>query len=292
MPITRRELLALAAAAPLAAADSLVIDTHIHLWEPAKFPYHPNATYSPPAEPMEPYVAFAKAAGIHHAVIVHPEPYQDDHAYLWHCLHQPMFKGTLLLDPADPRTPARMRGMVAEHPNRLVALRIHAMNGPGEAPLRTGPIKNRDLRNPMVAACWRAAAELGLAIQMHFVPTQAEAIGQLCKAFPAVTVVLDHMGRTGTKAGGLDDVLALAKYPKTIFKYSGWSYFETPVAPVVRRAFDAFGPDRIMWGGLGMNAAEYAKNKALFAEHWSFASAADQAKIRGGTAARVYGFRA
>ena len=39
------------------------------------------------------------------------------------------------------------------------------------------------------------------------------------------------------------------------------------------------------WGGLGMNSAEYTKNKALFADHWAFVSAADQAKIRGRNAA-------
>ena len=286
--MTRRQLLALAAAPSLDAAP--IIDTHIHLWEPAKFPFHKDATYAPPPEPLEPYIAFIKAAGIHRAVVVHPEPYQDDHAYLWHCLQQPMLKGTLLLDPIDPRTPSRMRGMVKEHPDRLVALRIHAMNGPTAPPLRAGPIKNRDLRDPAVARCWRTAADLGLAVQMHFVPSQAKAIGALCQAFPGVTVVLDHMGRTGTTAGGLDGVLALAKHPKTIFKYSGWSYFTTPVQPVVNRAYEAFGPERIVWGGLGMNAAEYAQNKALFAEHWAFISAADQAKIRGRNAARIYKF--
>lgn len=289
--MTRRELLALAAAAgSSSAAAAPVIDTHVHLWEPAKFPYHPKGTYAPPAEPLEPYVAFVKKAGIDHTVIVHPEPYQDDHSYLWHCLREPRFKGTLLLDPIDPATPAKMRELVKAHPNRLVALRIHAMNSAAEPPARSGPIKNRDLADPGVAACWKTAADLGLAIQMHFVPDQAAKISALCAQFPGLTVVLDHMGRCGTKRGGMEAVMALARHPRTIFKYSGWSYFETPVAPVVKRAYEAFGPERILWGGLGMNAAEYTKNRALFAEHWAFATAAEQAKIRGGNAARIYGF--
>ena len=48
---------------------------------------------------------FAKEAAIDHAVIVHPEPYQDDHRYLEYCFSREpakgFFKGTCLFDPID-----------------------------------------------------------------------------------------------------------------------------------------------------------------------------------------------
>jgi predicted TIM-barrel fold metal-dependent hydrolase len=299
--MTRRELFQLTAAAlpavttQAAEVPPVLIDTHIHLFEPARFPYHPNGTYNAPAQPLAPYLAFAKQAGLRHSLIIHPEPYQDDHRYLWYCFEHEdpkgFFKGTLLLDPIDPKTPDRMSQLVKEHPNRLVAMRIHASNGPGEAPTKTGAIRNRDLKDPQIQQVWRRAADLGLAIQMHFLPHHAPAIGALCARFPQVTVILDHMGRTGmgTQAD-LANVIALAKYPKVIFKYSGWSYFDKgiQVGTVVKQAHREFGPNRIIWGGLGMDAESHKKALATFQEHWSFASTEDRAKIAGGNALALW----
>ncbi|MBN9663294.1 MAG: amidohydrolase family protein [Acidobacteria bacterium] len=297
--MTRRELLALSAAGvALGAPSAPLIDTHIHLFEPAAFPYHPLGTYQAPPEPLAPYLAFARTAGISHSILVHPEPYQDDHRFLWHCFDNEsprgFFKGTLLLDPLDPKTPARMEELVKAHPRRIVALRIHAMNAPGAAPEKTGPIRNRDLSDPRIQQVWRKAADLDIAIQMHFLPHHAPEIAALCKAVPQVTVLLDHMGRTGMgTAADLDSVMALARYPKVYFKYSGWSYFTNPampVGPVVRRAHQEFGADRILWGGLGMNAKAHAGAERTFLEHWSFVSAGDREKIRGRNAARLFQF--
>lgn len=294
--MTRRDLLVLAAAGAHGAAPAPVVETHIHIFEPAAFPYHPQGTYQAPAEPLAPYLAFAKPAGISHAVIVHPEPYQDDHRLLWHCFQQEspkgFLRGTLLLDPLAEQTPARMEQMVEAHPGRIVALRIHAMNAPGEAPSQSGPIRNRNLSDPRVAQVWRKAADLDIAIQMHFLPHHAPQIGALCDRYRQVRVVLDHMGRTGQGTpADVSQVMALARFPNVYFKYSGWTYFTNPhitVAAVVRQAHASFGADRIIWGTLGMNAGQHAQARQLFGEHWSFASSADQEKVRGLTAMKLF----
>ena len=97
--MNRREILAVAAggAAALGAKD-LLVDTHIHLFEPERFPYHPAATYKPPAQALAPFLDFVKQAGIDHVILVHPEPYQDDHRYLSYCFENEkprgLFKGT------------------------------------------------------------------------------------------------------------------------------------------------------------------------------------------------------
>ena len=61
-------------------------------------------------------------------------------------------------------------------------------------------------------------------------------------------------------------------------------------APLVRRAYDAFGPDRIVWGGLGHDMAEFERQVRLLDELFEFAPESDRAKIRGLTAMRLFGF--
>ncbi len=290
----------MAGAAPLSAKE-LLVDTHIHLFEPDRFPYHLAASYKPPAQPLAPYLDFVKQAGIDHVIVVHPEPYQDDHRYLSYCFDNErprgLLKGTCLFDPIDPATPKRMAEIVKRHPNRIVAMRIHAMNPPGEGPVPSGPIKNRDLRDPAVKETWRAAANLGLAVQMHFLPHHAPEIDALAVEFRDVPVILDHMGRfwQGTPAD-YDAVMALALRPKIYFKFSGWGYSSKTQAPhpdlnkFVRGAFDNFGANRILWGGLGADIAGFKAASAVFDAQFAFASTADRARIRGVNAAKLFRF--
>jgi predicted TIM-barrel fold metal-dependent hydrolase len=304
---TRREWLAgvLSAAAANAAPRpaGLLIDTHIHLFagDPKAFPYHPNAPYRPEAQTLEDYSVFVRKAKIDHSVIVHPEPYQDDHRYLEYCFEREpspgFFKGTCLFDPLAADTPERMRALTKKHPKRIVALRIHQMREAGRPPARTGPIKERDLAAPEMANAWKEAASLGLAIQMHFVPAHAGGIHALASRFPGVKVVLDHLGRPGQGTPGeYEDVLRLAKLPNTHMKLSGWRYASkqdpphADLKPLVRRIYDAFGPRRILWGGLGMNMTDFEQNVATLAALFDFANESERALIRGTNAARLFGF--
>ena len=61
--------------------------------------------------------------------------------------------------------------------------------------------------------------------------------------------------------------------------------------PIVRRAFDAFGPDRFVWGGLGHSMEEFDQQVQLFEEMFDFASETDKAKIRGLNAMKLFGFK-
>jgi predicted TIM-barrel fold metal-dependent hydrolase len=90
--ISRRQCLQALASSGLCAAGPapLLIDSHVHLFDPERYPYAPLATYKPPPQPLEPYLQFVRQAGIAHTIIVHPEPYQDDHRYLEYCFqHEP-----------------------------------------------------------------------------------------------------------------------------------------------------------------------------------------------------------
>ena len=171
--LTRRTLLGSSLAALAAAApDAPIIDTHIHLFAPdrRRFPLHPNAAYVPEDSPLDAYLGFVKAAGVSRVVIVHPEPYQDDHRYLEHCFaNEPsplFFKGTCLFDPIDPATPERMRQLMERNPNRIVALRIHCTRERGAPPTSSGSIRDRDLADPragrpcarLAPSAWRSSS--------------------------------------------------------------------------------------------------------------------------------------
>jgi predicted TIM-barrel fold metal-dependent hydrolase len=271
-----------------------LVDTHLHFFakDQKRFPYHPQGTYQPPPEDVEDYARFAPAVGITQAVIVHPEPYQDDHRYLEYCFGKEpkpgFFKGTCLLDGLREDTPRRLDELMKRMPGRIRALRIHRLD---EAAQRTGPIRERPLEAPEMRRTWKAVAERGLMVQMHFTPRHAKAIETLAKEFGGVKVILDHLARNnqGTDAEWRD-VLALGKLPNTVMKVSGLDYSPRLLGERVKQVFETFGPERMIWGGLGYNAEAYAKAKQRFEELLGFAREEDRARIRGGNALRLYGW--
>jgi L-fuconolactonase len=289
---TRREaLLGLtASASALAATAQATIETHVHLFDPDRVPYAPDAPYKPAPYTLEDHVKLVEAADLAHSIIVHPEPYQDDHRYLEHCFaHEPrpgFFKATCLFDPLREDTPRRMRALAEHWPKRIVALRIHEMS---LTPETSGPIRNRDMKDPRMRSCWQAVTSMGMAVQMHFIPGQAPNIRALASKFPEATVILDHMGRPGQ---GTEkeyvEVLKLAELPRVILKYSAWGEYKGDLSQLTKRLFDSFGPDRIIWGTLGNTPADYRKQAARFEELLAFASEADRASIRGGNAQRLF----
>ncbi len=137
---------------------------------------------------------------------------------------------------------------------------------------------------------------MGLAIQIHCIPHYAVEIGELAAKFPKTPVILDHLARAGQGTPEeFDQVLKLAKMPQVYMKYSSTGvetvskepYPHADAKPVVKRVYEAFGADRMMWGGLGTNMAEFAREVKLFDLMFDFAPEAERAKIRGLTAQQI-----
>jgi predicted TIM-barrel fold metal-dependent hydrolase len=290
---TRREaLVGIAASATglLAAPAAFTIESHVHLFDPGLVPYAPDAPYKPAAYTLEDHLKLVDAAGLGHSVIVHPEPYQDDHRYLEYCfVHEPRpgyFRGTCMFDPLREDTPQRMRALAERWPKRIIALRIHEMS---MTPENSGPIRNRDLKDPRMKTCWRAVSQMQMAVQMHFIPGQAPGIHALASEFSETTVILDHMGRPGQGTDAeYQEVLKLAALPRVILKYSGWEYYKGDMKQLSRRLYDTFGPDRMVWGMVGSTVADYQKQAARLDDLLAFASDGERANIRGGNAQRLF----
>jgi len=284
----------LAAGPRLAAADRApVVDTHLHCFAgkgDPRFPYHKNAPYTPDAATPEHLLKCMGEAGVDFAVVVHPEPYQDDHRYLEYCLAigKGKLKGTCLFFADHPNTPKRLAELAKKLP--LVAARVHAY-----APERLPPFGQAGLR-----ALWKAAGEAGLAVQLHFEPRWAEGFEPLIKEFTDVRVFVDHLGRPfqGT-AKEHARVVGWAKYPNVVMKVSAVpnrnSYPHRDPRPVVKQLADAYGPDRLMYGGgfgRAATGASYRAERERIAALMAHLTDADRAKVFGGNAAKLMGFKA
>jgi predicted TIM-barrel fold metal-dependent hydrolase len=229
-----------------------------------------------------------KDAGVDHAVVVHPEPYQDDHRYLEHCLKlgKGKLKGTCLFFAEKPDSPAKLKELAKALP--LVAARIHAYN-----PDRLPPFGKPELK-----ALWKAAAEAGLAVQLHLEPRHAEGFEPLIKEFTGTRVFIDHMGRPfqGTEKEHAV-VLKWARFDHVVMKLSAvpekGKYPHRDPQPVVKKLTEAFGADRLMYGGgfgAGATGKSYRAERERVAALLEHLTEADRAKVLGGTAAKIMGF--
>jgi len=297
--LSRREVLgAMAAALPSGAAVArpkgyLVENaTHMFAADQGRFPFHPNATYRPQPLTVEKYSAFVREAHLDHTVIVQSEVYQDDHRYLEYCFeHEPSpayFKGTCLFDPIDPKTPARIDELTGRLPNRIVGIRIHTLNPAGTPPATDGPMRNRDLRSAGMKNTWRKMHDLGLLVQMQTIPFHAPQIGALAAEFRDMPVLIDHLAfpAQGTPAE-YEEVIRLARLPRVYMKVSTLTEKDKPL---VRRLYDAYGPDRLIWGSYGSSMGSFEKALALIDYVFDYASEGDRVKVRGLNAMKLFGF--
>jgi len=140
-------------------------NTHIFSSDTDRYPLHPRATYVPgperrSADPLADYLARMASEQIDRAVIVQPEPYGDDHRLVLDCLEREPGRlwGTSLFYPRDPDAPDKLRDLVRRQ-KKIVATRFHAHRG------KQDYLERFD--EPGVRALWRAAAELGLIVELH-----------------------------------------------------------------------------------------------------------------------------
>ena len=107
------------------------------------------------------------------------------------------------------------------------------------------------------AACEAENLPVGLLAGGHM-----QTLGQIAERHPGLKLHIDHHGRGGGGAGGVDDaafadlgdMLALATYPNVAVKVSGApSYSSEPypyrnIHTYIQQIVDAFGPQRCFWG--------------------------------------------
>jgi predicted TIM-barrel fold metal-dependent hydrolase len=265
----------------------MIIEWNAHMFsrDTRRYPFHPAAAYVPKAadledDPLATYLERMRLLAIDRAVLVHPEPYGDDHRLILECLaREPgRLRGVCHFFPKDPDAPRTLAEIVAREP-RLVAVRFHAHRG------KTHYLDS--FADAGVRALWRAAAELGLIVELHIGPNYAAQAAQVIAAFPSVPVLIDHLGEPqfGTPVE-YAEVLDLARFDNVYMKISGLSYVSSAapphldIKPFVRRVGETFGPERLCWGG---------GTPEIVDAHLDHFSADERARVKGENLAQLLG---
>jgi len=211
---------------------------------------------------------------------------------------------------------------VKQYPDRLVsvvlvdAMREDAPDAlereaeAGAIGLRLTPNARTPGADPL--ALWRKAEALGLVVSCpgHRDAFAADDFSALINAVPNLPIVIEHLGNINQPEGGIPPeairrkVYGLARYPNVYIKIHGLGEFcrlttvaarptpfEQPIPPLLDLAYEAFGPQRMMWGSdyPPVSGREGYRN----ALHWTVDRFADQSDaerslIFGGTGKQVF----
>jgi predicted TIM-barrel fold metal-dependent hydrolase len=197
-------------------------------------------------------------------------------------------KGTCLFFAGRPNSIRDMTALVKRQPGKIVTLRIHAY-----APDRLPPFGKPELRE-----LWKAASDLGLAIQLHFEPRHAPGFEPLIQEFSKTSVIIDHLGRP--LQGTLEEhgrVVKWSRFENTVMKLSSIpatrTYPHRNVGPIIETLVTAFGANRLIYGGgwgEGSTGESYRTSYERVRSYLMRLSSAEQTQVLGGNAARLFDF--
>jgi len=266
----------------------MIIEWNTHIFSPdlQRYSFHKKAAYRPdvsknPIDPLGAYLNRMEQEGIDRAVLVHPEPYGDDHLLILECLKQERerLKGTCLFYPKDPDAPRKMEDLIAQEPH-IIAARIHAHRGK--------EMYLDSFNSPEVRRLWEKALELGLIIELHIGPDYAQQVAEMLNIYPDSTVLIDHLAEPHMgNAVEYAHVLSLATFDKVYMKLSGLNHFATDeplylsAKPFTRMVIEAFSPDRMVWG---------SGTPDIVDAHLEGYSESERMKVKGDNLANLLGF--
>ncbi len=143
----------------------------------------------------------------------------------------------------------------------------------------------------------------GLTYDLLIFPRQLRAAITLAERFPEQPFVLDHLAKPRIKGGALspwrEQIRQLAALPNVLCKVSGmvtesdWQNWRAEdFKPYLDVVFEAFGPDRLMFGSdwpVCLLAGSYERVFELVQNYVSRLGSDTEAKFFGGNAAKFYG---
>jgi predicted TIM-barrel fold metal-dependent hydrolase len=220
-------------------------DCHVHVFDPARFPYFSGRVYTPPAATAEDLLALQSQLNFDRVVVVQPSVYGVDNA--------------CTLDAMKKLGPARSRG-VAVIDKTIGRDQIDTMAAAGVRGVRlnfeTAGESNPENARRRVLETAEQLMGRNWHIQFNAALPLVVALKDALAAVP-MPVVIDHFARAKAKDGvnqaGFDVLLALVKSGKAYVKLSATYRISDqpphyPDAPPIAQALIAANPDRMLWG--------------------------------------------
>jgi predicted TIM-barrel fold metal-dependent hydrolase len=286
-----------------------IVDTHMHVWgnDPRRYPFpHPydkDFKEAPHEATLEMLIEDMDRHGCTHAVLVQVIYHGWDNTYIAECVkrHPQRLKAHGLIDPGDPKVADKLEYWIKEHG-------LHGM--------RFSLIYYKDgdhggdgwLDADQSHRLWRKAEQLGAVFNFFIAPQQLPKLEKMVRAHPKVRIVIDHLARVDLKSDDPEAELRLlagmARHPNVWVKVSELNavskvgkYPFTDTFPYVKRVYEAFGPDRLLFGTGFPGTARAAYDRPtldkeidLIRKEIPFFSKEDREKILGRNAARLWGF--
>jgi predicted TIM-barrel fold metal-dependent hydrolase len=136
---------------------------------------------------------------------------------------------------------------------------------------------------------FRCAEREQMTVSFLIDPDALPLIPSFCESFPDAPVAIDHLARIGANGPIFDSdiqaLVALAKYPRVKIKVSAFYALgakrppHDDLAPFIRRVYDDFGPQRMMWATdcpYQIQHETYQDSIGLVRDRLSFLSADDR----------------
>lgn len=281
---------------PTPAADktAAIIDSHVHVWKnDPRYPW-PRELKDPPKEDALPetLLRLMQANGVARTVLVHVIYYRWDCRYAGDVLkaHRDKFMGVCRVDPEAGSAAADLSHWVRDYG-------FHGVRLSPEAGAAGDWIRDR----PRMDRLLGRAAALHVPLCIYCKTGRLPDVARLLERHhERLDVCIDHMAECPIdQPAALRQLLALARFPRLFVKISHlWSLSRQPYPyrdthDQVKRLYDAFGPQRLMWGTDWPGVEQYcgyAKALALYRHELGFFTAEDRRWILGGTARRLWPF--
>ncbi|MEO8495468.1 MAG: amidohydrolase family protein [Planctomycetota bacterium] len=228
------------------------IDAHSHIWtrDVDAYPLKQGTTLddlAPPSFTTEELLATARKENVGRVVLIgHHTFYGFDNRYMTDAAaaHSGVFKVVGMIDDSKPHPDAEMKQLLKQH---VTGFRITPS-------VREG---THWLNNSGMKLMWKTAAATGQAMCCLINPDNLPEVDEMCGQFPDTKVVIDHFARIGVdgemREGDLKNLCSLARHKHTFVKISAYYALGKKQAPyddlrpMIRRLYDTFGPQRLMW---------------------------------------------